>query len=45
MQNYFVIRNGAYTRGEIRGINAHNERLKDEYRKLVRVSISVTMRT
>jgi len=32
MQNYFLIRNGAYTRGEIRGINAHNERLKDEYR-------------
>ena len=32
MQNYFLIRNGAYTRGEIRGINAHNERLKNEYR-------------
>ena len=31
-KNYFIIRNGAYTRGEIRGINNHNERLKDEYR-------------
>lgn len=32
MKDYFLIRNGAYTRGEIRGINAHNERMRDEYR-------------
>lgn len=31
-KNHFLIRNGGYTRNEIRGINAHNERLKDEYR-------------
>ena len=30
--NFTVIRNGAYRRSEIRGINAHNERLKEEYR-------------
>ena len=32
MANYFLIRNGEYRRSEIRGINAHNERLKDVYR-------------
>lgn len=32
MANYFLIRNGEYRRSEIRGINAHNERLKDSYR-------------
>lgn len=32
MVNYVVIRNGAYTRSDIRGINLHNERFKDEYR-------------
>lgn len=31
-KNFSLIRNGCYTRSEIRGINAHNERLKDEYR-------------
>ena len=32
MSNYTLIRNGEYRRSEIRGINAHNERLKEEYR-------------
>ena len=30
--NYTLIRNGEYRRSEIRGINAHNERLKEAYR-------------
>ena len=32
VKNYFLVRNGEYTRSEIRGINNHNERLKDSYR-------------
>ena len=32
MSNYTLFRNGEYRRSEIRGINAHNERLKEEYR-------------
>lgn len=32
MINYSIIRNGEYRRNEIRGINAHNERLKEAYR-------------
>ncbi len=32
MSNFAIIRNGEYRRSEIRGINAHNERLKEEYR-------------
>ena len=30
--HYTLIRNGEYRRSEIRGINAHNERLKEDYR-------------
>lgn len=32
MVNFTVVRNGEYRRSEIRGINAHNERLKEVYR-------------
>lgn len=32
MADYAVIRNGAYTRSEIRGINDHNERRRESYR-------------